>query len=80
MLVEDPSDALYGAALRGLFIVDPKGVVRAASANDENVGRSVSEVLRLVKAFQVRLFVFCCVFWGGRGALVGCRVIVCVRC
>src|SRR5689334_17128042 len=52
VLVTDPADALYGAALRGLFIIDPKGVVRSVQVNDESVGRSVSEVLRLVRAFQ----------------------------
>nr|CAB3265142.1 peroxiredoxin-like [Phallusia mammillata] len=41
-----------GIALRGLFIIDGKGVVRHLSINDLPVGRSVDEVLRLVKAFQ----------------------------
>jgi peroxiredoxin (alkyl hydroperoxide reductase subunit C) len=27
-LVEDELDELYGAALRGLFIIDPKGIIR----------------------------------------------------
>ena len=26
VLVEDENDAMYGAALRGLFIIDPKGI------------------------------------------------------
>jgi len=52
VLVVDPEDPLFGAALRGIFIIDPKGTVRSVQVNDENVGRSVSEVLRLVKAFQ----------------------------
>lgn len=29
VLVEDQDDAMYGAALRGLFIIDPTGVVRS---------------------------------------------------
>ena len=37
---------------RGLFIIDPSGVVRQVTINDLPVGRSVEEVLRLVKAFQ----------------------------
>ena len=37
---------------RGLFIIDPKGVVRQITVNDLPVGRSVDEVLRLIKAFQ----------------------------
>jgi len=41
-----------GIALRGLFIVDPSGVLRQMSINDLPVGRSVDETLRLIKAFQ----------------------------
>ncbi|EPY74707.1 hypothetical protein CB1_001907026 [Camelus ferus] len=41
-----------GLALRGLFIIDPNGVVKHLSVNDLPVGRSVEETLRLVKAFQ----------------------------
>ncbi|KAJ7696221.1 thioredoxin-like protein [Mycena rosella] len=41
-----------GIALRGLFIVDPKGVLRQITVNDLPVGRSVDETIRLVKAFQ----------------------------
>lgn len=37
---------------RGLFIIDPSGVVKHMSINDLPVGRSVEETLRLVKAFQ----------------------------
>ena len=33
-------------------IISPDGIVRQLSLNDENVGRSVDEVVRLVKAFQ----------------------------
>eukprot|EP00296_Roombia_truncata_P008624 JP447121.1.p2 GENE.JP447121.1~~JP447121.1.p2 ORF type:complete len:214 (+),score=95.71 JP447121.1:22-642(+) len=41
-----------GIAMRGLFIISETGVIRHASINDLPVGRSVDEVLRLVKAFQ----------------------------
>ena len=41
-----------GIALRGLFVIDPKGIVRHVTINDLPVGRSVDEVLRVVKAFQ----------------------------
>jgi peroxiredoxin (alkyl hydroperoxide reductase subunit C) len=41
-----------GIALRGLFIIDPNGVVRQITVNDLPVGRSVDETLRLLKAFQ----------------------------
>lgn len=39
-------------ALRGLFIMDPQGVVRSATVNDLPIGRSVDETLRLLKAIQ----------------------------
>lgn len=41
-----------GIALRGLFIIDPKQVVRQVTVNDLPIGRSVEETLRLVKALQ----------------------------
>jgi len=41
-----------GFPLRALYIIDPKGVVRQITLNDTPVGRNVSEVLRLVQAFQ----------------------------
>lgn len=41
-----------GVALRGLFLIDPEGVVRHMSVNDLPVGRSVEETLRLLKALQ----------------------------
>ena len=51
-LVEDHDDELDGASLRGLAIIDGKGIVRHMQINDAPVGRSVDEVLRLVKAFK----------------------------
>ncbi len=41
-----------GIALRGLFIIDPKGIVRHATINDLPVGRSVDEAIRVIQAFQ----------------------------
>ncbi|CAH8846901.1 unnamed protein product [Trichobilharzia szidati] len=41
-----------GAAFRGLFIINPEGIIRQITINDLPVGRSVDEVLRLVRAFQ----------------------------
>lgn len=41
-----------GIALRGLFIIDPKGVLRQITVNDLPVGRDVEETIRLVQAFQ----------------------------
>jgi peroxiredoxin (alkyl hydroperoxide reductase subunit C) len=39
-------------ALRGLFIIDPEGVVQHATINNMAVGRSVDETLRVLQAFQ----------------------------
>lgn len=41
-----------GIALRGLFIIDPNGVVRYQVVTDDNVGRSVDETLRVLQALQ----------------------------
>ena len=41
-----------GITLRGLFIIDPEGVVRIQMVNDNNIGRNVDEVLRLVQALK----------------------------
>eukprot|EP01064_Diplonema_japonicum_P036344 TRINITY_DN8130_c1_g1_i1.p1 TRINITY_DN8130_c1_g1~~TRINITY_DN8130_c1_g1_i1.p1 ORF type:complete len:226 (+),score=49.84 TRINITY_DN8130_c1_g1_i1:23-679(+) len=50
VLIRDGSD--QGISLRGLFIIDPKGIVRHTTINDLPVGRNIDEVLRVVKAFQ----------------------------
>ncbi|AMD21617.1 HFL239Wp [Eremothecium sinecaudum] len=47
VLIEDA-----GIALRGLFIIDPKGIIRHITINDLPVGRNVDEALRLVEGFQ----------------------------
>jgi len=41
-----------GVAYRGTFIIDPKGIIRHVTVSDNDVGRSVEETLRVVKAFQ----------------------------
>ncbi len=41
-----------GVALRGLFLIDTKGVVRHAVINDLPLGRSVDEALRMLDALQ----------------------------
>ena len=41
-----------GVALRGLFLIDTKGIVRHALINDLPLGRSVAEALRMVDALQ----------------------------
>ncbi len=39
-------------ALRGLFLIDTKGIIRHAVINDLPLGRSVNEALRMVDALQ----------------------------
>ncbi len=63
-VVEDPSMAIaraYGmidetspdsTTVRGSYVIDPQGVVRAISWYPHNVGRSVEELLRLVAALR----------------------------
>jgi peroxiredoxin (alkyl hydroperoxide reductase subunit C) len=41
-----------GISLRGLFIIDPEGNVKYSVVHDLNVGRSVDETLRVLKAFK----------------------------
>jgi peroxiredoxin (alkyl hydroperoxide reductase subunit C) len=41
-----------GVALRGLFVIDPEGVLRYAVIHDLNVGRSADETLRVIQALQ----------------------------
>jgi len=41
-----------GIALRGLFIIDPEGILRYSVMTDLNVGRSVDETLRVLQALQ----------------------------
>ena len=41
-----------GVSLRGLFLIDPAGIVRHALVNDLPLGRNVDEALRMVDALQ----------------------------
>lgn len=46
-------DVLHGdVALRGVFIIDPDGVVQTATINNLDVGRNVAEVVRSLKGYQ----------------------------
>lgn len=47
ILIEDK-----GIALRGLYIIDPEGVLRYQVVHDLSVGRSVDETLRVLQALQ----------------------------
>ena len=63
-IIEDPSMAIgraYGmiddaaidsSKVRSAYFIDPEGVVRAITTYPHNVGRSVSEMLRLLRALQ----------------------------
>ena len=41
-----------GVALRGLFLINPEGVMMHSMINSLSVGRSVTEAMRVLKAFQ----------------------------
>jgi len=63
-IIEDPSMAVgraYGMiddaasdsmAMRSTFFIDPQGIIRATTCYPHNVGRSVEEMLRLLRALQ----------------------------
>ncbi len=41
-----------GIALRGLFVIDPEGIVQHAAIHSLNIGRSIDETLRVLQAIQ----------------------------
>lgn len=41
-----------GIALRGMFIIDPNGILRQITINDLPIGRSVDEALRIIEALK----------------------------
>jgi peroxiredoxin 2/4 len=41
-----------GIALRGLFVIDPNGILRYKVVHDLNVGRSAEETIRVIQALQ----------------------------
>jgi alkyl hydroperoxide reductase subunit AhpC len=41
-----------GVALRGLFIIDPDGILKYQVVNHNDIGRSVDETLRVLQALQ----------------------------
>ena len=43
-----------GQSARGVYIIDPEGIVRYEVVHDDRVGRSVDEVLRVLTALQSR--------------------------
>ena len=58
-----------GISLRGTFIIDPEGKVRAATVHDLQVGRSIDETLRVLTAFQTGEL--CPVGWTPGGKTLG---------
>jgi peroxiredoxin 2/4 len=58
-----------GHSLRGLFIIDPEGIVRYELIHDLSVGRSVSETLRVLQALQTGEL--CPVDWQPGGETLG---------
>ncbi|HEY3380032.1 MAG TPA: peroxiredoxin [Armatimonadota bacterium] len=47
VLIEDE-----GVALRGLFIIDPEGILQYAVIHNKSIGRNVDETLRVLEALQ----------------------------
>lgn len=41
-----------GIAYRGIFLIDPNGVLRYSAVHDLSVGRNVTEILRVLDALQ----------------------------
>ena len=61
-LIGDPTAALArnfgvlieeeGLALRGTFVIDPKGMIKIVEIHDNGIGRDANELLRKVRAAQ----------------------------
>ncbi|HEY0010818.1 MAG TPA: peroxiredoxin [Candidatus Paceibacterota bacterium] len=47
-----PYLASEGLALRGTFVIDPKGILRTMEVHDTGIGRSAKETLRKMRAAQ----------------------------
>lgn len=43
---------LSGKSLRGLFIIDPEGIIQYSCVNNLDFGRSVNETMRVLQAIQ----------------------------
>ena len=53
-VLSEPGNSYYppGVAMRATFVIDQQGIVRHQIVNDEPLGRSVDEVIRIVDALQ----------------------------
>ena len=65
----DVYNAEEGLAERGLFIIDPEGIVKYALVSAGSVGRSVDETLRVVQALQTGEL--CPINWTPGGKTLG---------
>ena len=45
--------------MRGLFLIDPKGIIRHVTCNDLPVGRDVGEAIRVLEGF---IFIYVLLF------------------
>jgi alkyl hydroperoxide reductase subunit AhpC len=61
--------AQKGISLRGLYIVDPNGILRYELVHDLGVGRSVDETLRVLEALQTGEL--CPIDWKRGGKTLG---------
>ena len=50
VLIEEGDDA--GLALRGTFVIDPKGLIKTIEVHPDGIGRDAKELMRRVKAAQ----------------------------
>ena len=48
----DVYDAAVGQNVRGRFVIDPEGVIKAVEVLPPEVGRNIEEILRQLQAFQ----------------------------
>jgi alkyl hydroperoxide reductase subunit AhpC len=58
-LAYDVLDENEGIAYRGIYLIDPKGIVRWLAVHELGVGRNVEEVLRVLDALQTDKLVPC---------------------
>lgn len=58
-----------GVALRGTFVIDPRGILQYQVVHDLNVGRSVTETLRVLKALQTGAM--CPIEWSEKKKTLG---------
>jgi peroxiredoxin (alkyl hydroperoxide reductase subunit C) len=53
-VLSEPGNSYYpvGVAMRATFVIDQQGIVRHQVVNDEPLGRSVDDVIRIVDGLQ----------------------------